>query len=115
MNERSLYKLTKLRQKYLLYRCTEISLQSIGVSLLIYSLLNWLQVESFKAVISILSGLGLLTGLLVFNQLHLFSNHSFTHYLNEKFPSLRESADLILIDENELTSLQQLQRSKTIE
>jgi len=117
MNEQVRYKLSMLHRRYLLYRCFEIVLLSAGISLLIYSMLDWFHVEivAIKISISILSGFGLLIVLSLYNQLHLLNKHTFTQYLNEKFPSLKESADLMLLDENELTGLQQLQRIKTIE
>jgi hypothetical protein len=117
MNEEARYKLNKLQRKYLLYRYSEIVLQSAGIFLLAYSILDWFQIEtqSIKIFISLLSGFSLLIILSLYNRLHLLNQHSFTQYLNEKFPSLNESADLMLFNESELTSLQQLQRIKMIE
>ncbi|HEV8512963.1 MAG TPA: hypothetical protein VGQ59_06785, partial [Cyclobacteriaceae bacterium] len=110
MNEQALYKLSKLQRKYLSYRYSEILLQSAGVSLLVYSILDWFLVESLfiKTFVCVLSGLSLFVVLLLYNRLHTLNKQSFTQYLNEKFPSLKESADLMLLDEGELPGLQQL-------
>ncbi len=116
MNEQARYKLSRLKRKYLFYRCSEIVLQSAGIFLLVYSVLDWFQVETLiKIIISNLAGLGSFLALLFFNRLHLFNDQSFTQFLNQTFPQLKESADLILFDDDELSDLQQLQQTKTIE
>src|SRR5437763_1119822 len=117
MNEQARYKLSKLQRKYLLYRYLEIALQSAGFSLIAYSVFDWFRVETafIKIFISVLLSLGLLIVLYFYNRLHLLNHRSLTQYLNHKFPSLKESADLILFDEGDLTGLQQIQRAKTIE
>ena len=117
MNEQARYKLSKLQQKYLLYRYSEVTLQSAGVALWIFSILDWFQVgtPAIKILLSILSGFASSIILSLYNRLHLLTKYSFTRYLNVKFPSLKESADLLLFDDDDLTGLQQLQRIKTIE
>jgi hypothetical protein len=117
MNEQARYKLSQLRRKYLLFRLVEIVAQSLGLALVVYSALDWVRVEvlSITLVASILSGLGLSILLLYYYRLHRLDDHSYTRFLNQHFPQLKESADLMLFDERELTGLQQLQRIKTIE
>ena len=117
MNEQARYKLGRLKRKYLLYRFAEIAFLSLGLALIVYSILDWFQVESslIRIFISILSGFGLLTIVFYHHKLHLLSDRSFTQFLNQNFPQLKESADLMLYHENELTSLQQIQLVKTIE
>src|SRR6185369_7913774 len=90
---------------------------SAGVALWIFSILDWFQVgtPAIKISLSILSGFASSIILSLYNRLHLLNKYSFTRYLNVKFPSLKESADLLLFDDDDLTGLQQLQRIKTIE
>jgi len=115
MTEQARYQLHKLQRKYLLFRLTEIVLQSLGLVLVVYSMLDWIRPEatSTKIIVSIFSGVGLLTALFLYYKLHRLNNKLFTQFLNQNFPQLSESADLMLFDQPELTSLQQLQRIKT--
>ncbi len=117
MNDQARYKLKQLGRYYFLLRTAEFAVLSLGFAFVVYSLLDWWQVETvfIKILISMLSGVSLLILLFYNSQLHRLDNHSYTRFLNQAFPQLKESADLMLFDEHELTGLQQLQRIKTIE
>src|SRR5882757_4405218 len=117
MNEQARYKLSKLKRKYFLYRFAEITLLSLGLALLVYSIIDWFLVESLliRIFITILSSFSLMMVLFYRHKLYRLNDHSFTQFLNQNFPQLKESADLMLFDEQELVGLQQLQRIKTIE
>lgn len=117
MNEHPRHKLNRLQRNYILLRSTEIVLQSFGFALVVYAILDWALVaaSSVKIIASVLSGLGLAALLFLFYKLHRLDDNSYTRFLNQSFPQLKQSADLVLFDEQELSGLQQLQRMRTIE
>lgn len=116
MNE-ARHKLNRLRRNYFLLRSAEITLQSFGVGLVAYAIPDGGGVEavSIKIIASIISGSGVLILLFYYYRLHQPDDSSYARFLNQRFPQLKESADLMLFEEHELTGLQQLQRIKTIE
>ena len=117
MNKQARYKLSQLKRKYLLFRLGEIMLESLGLALVVYSILDWGRIETvpIKIFVSMLSGSGLLIVLIYYYRFHHLDDRSYTQFLNQSFPQLKESADLMLFDEHELTGLQQLQQIKTID
>ena len=117
MNSEVLYRLNKLRRKYFLLRLTEIVLLSSGVFFLIHSLSGTVisGTATIKFFLSFSAGLISFIALFFYYRLNRINHNSFARFLNGNFPPLRESADLMLQDEGELTGLQKIQQRKTLE
>jgi len=117
VNTGARYRLNKLRRKYLSLRVAEIILLSSGFFLLAYSISGIIVRENPILKISFSAGAWLTTFLVQFRYYRLgsFNHNLLTRYLNENFPQLQESADLLLLDDLGLTGLQQIQKLKTLE
>lgn len=117
MNREARYQLNQLRRKYLLLRMTEIFLLSTGVAFLIDSMVGIGIVDKYtlRLSLSISAGIATFIAQFLYHKLNRLSDSSFARFLNQHFPSLKESADLMLLEEDQLTSLQLIQKQKTIE
>ncbi|MBI1770076.1 MAG: hypothetical protein HYR67_17045 [Bacteroidetes bacterium] len=114
--EQARYHLDKLKYRYLFLRWIEIALISSALALLAFAILGFLSTDFLLRIfLSALFAIGAITSMIFYYGLHRLNNNFFTSYLNQHFPQMNESADLLLIDENELSSLQQLQKKKTLE
>ncbi len=109
------YYFLRMKRKYQLLRGTEILLWSVAIGLLSFYILELLPVHLF---VSLSIGLALFVIAIVvgISQLHVFNinEKDLAHYLNRHYPTLEESADLLLEEDQALTSLQLLQKSKVI-
>lgn len=109
------YHLDKTRRKFMFARLAELLLSSVAV---IFIALCALLILGTKGFISFAIAIG--TGIIFFAiraiQLNVFglTNAGVASYLNRHYPSMEEAADLILKDDEELTSVQQLQKNKSI-
>ncbi|NOT73941.1 MAG: hypothetical protein HOP08_03365 [Cyclobacteriaceae bacterium] len=108
------FNLGRLKTRYVLLRSVEILLLTMATILLTKAVAGLVVQESiYLYAISILAGIvvGIIRGV----HYHLFSLNTgfFISYLNKNYPQLKESADLLLSNDSELTGLQRLQKVQT--
>ncbi len=115
MTESTAYQVKRIRRKYQIFRVTEILLWSACISCLSFYLARLFTPGNIVPAISACLT-GCATAFAGFRWLNLLgiTDDDLARYLNRNYPSLRESADLLLRKQEELTPLQKLQRAKTI-
>jgi len=112
--EQAHYGLNKLKNRYIFFRLIEIALLAIATYLLTRTLANFITAPTIAAiVISVFSGLTVGTLRIIQYRLFNLETNFFTSYLNKNYPDLKESADLLVKEESELTILQIIQKNKT--
>jgi hypothetical protein len=114
--EEARYYLDKTRRKYILIRVTELILSSVAVAFLVIAVLQMTpSSRMWRLLISV--GTGLIFFTLRAIQLRIFqiTNAGVASYLNRHYPALEESVDLILKKEEDLTSIQQLQKARSVQ
>ena len=105
----------RIRRKYQIFRGTEILLWSVCISFITFCLLRvftlWDNVPAIAAGVT-----GSISAFAGIRWQNLFgiTDKDLATYLNRNYPILRESADLLLMKQEELTRLQELQRLRTI-
>lgn len=111
-----LYYLDKLKQKYRWLRGTEILLWSAATGLVSFYALR-LFITPVVLPLTIASCIACIATLVWIRQLRLFkiSEKELALYLNRHYAVLKESADLILRDDKDLSPLEKLQKMKTEE
>jgi hypothetical protein len=110
------YYLEKTRRRYLLIRVTELILSSVAIAFLVLAILLMTHSRGlWPLLLSV--GSGLTFFILRSIQLRLFrlTNAGVASYLNRKYPALEEGADLILKEDDGLTSIQQLQKTRSVQ
>jgi len=107
------YQLNRLRKIYRLNRIGEAVLLSIAVGLLSFVGAHWPGVPTALSALLSLTG-SILTFLYHCEKHRVFSitPRHLTLYLNQRYPALQNSCDLLLRTDEELTLLQLLQKSK---
>ena len=110
------YYLHKTRQRYLFLRVTEILLLSISVAFVVLVLCFLFAINRTATVALGITG-GLVSFLFRGRQLGIFevTQAAVVKYLNHHYPAMEESADLILKNDEDLTSLQQLQKDRSVQ
>jgi len=110
------YYLDKTRRKYILIRVTELVLSAAAVAFLVLCILQ-ITPSSGLWNLFIAIGSGLIFFILRAIHLRIFqlTNSGVASYLNRHYPALEESADLILKEDEELTSIQQLQKTRSVQ
>lgn len=108
------YYLSMVKQKYQWLRGTEVLLWSLAMSLLFFYVLRVFVppgIISFTLAIMI----GCLTALIGIRRLKIFriQEKELSFYLNRNYPTLKDSADLLLSDDADLSPLQQIQKRNT--
>ncbi|GHN00065.1 hypothetical protein WSM22_15540 [Cytophagales bacterium WSM2-2] len=110
------YALKKLKGRYVLLRLSEIIFCTVGVALITFALISIVGENVLAIISSVLAATATFVFLGIYKyQLHRLSDHFFTSYLSQQYPQLNASADLLLIEDGRLTSLQQLQKNKTLQ
>jgi hypothetical protein len=110
------YKLLKtLKRRYAALRLIEILLLAGGTVILTQGIAQLLTPPS-QASILLAIGAGVIVFVLRAYQFGLFNlqDSSFVRFLNGQYPQLKESADLLVRSEVELTQLQQIQKLRTL-
>jgi hypothetical protein len=106
----------KLKKKYLSYRLGEVMLWASSAAMLVMGILFFAKVDPRlpgPAFIVIHVGV-FIWGFRRF-RLHNLSEKRFVKYINDNHPDLEQSVDLLIKDDSSLTSLQLLQKQRTIE
>lgn len=108
--------LSKLKWRYLTLRLCEINLLALATFLLTDALSGlWASQYEPKILLSALAALTVFVFRFLHYRLHKLDVHFFIRYLNQGYPQLKESADLLISDDNQLTTLQRLQKEKTFQ
>lgn len=108
------YRLDHLLRKYKLMRMSEALILSLALALVAFIVPYVFNVSLTGSLALAITG-GILLFLFRCEQLHLFKLNAYkiTVYLDQHFPSLQNSSDLLLKENEELTGLQQLQKIRT--
>lgn len=111
--EKQSYHLNQIKQKYRWLRGTEILLWSVSIGLISFYLLKIYSTSSLVPA-SIACVLASITAIVFARCIGFFSTkvNDIAQYLNQRYPSLQESVDLLLKNDDELTSLQQIQKRR---
>src|SRR6478609_2965990 len=110
------YRLSKLKNRYLVLRLSEILLLAAATFLLTDALAGlWVSPSTQKILLSALAGLSVFTLRFRHYKLHRLDISFFIRYLNEKYPALKQSADLLIHEDVDLTNLERLQKGKTFQ
>lgn len=114
--EQARYYLKRLKQRYLLLRSTEICFVSISVALIAFGVAGLFSIAaSYKIVIALVCAAATIALMIIRYGLKRLENNFLASYLNQRFTELNESADLLLINEAELSTLQQIQKVKMLQ
>lgn len=114
MIQSPIHHIDKLKQRYLFYRFIEISLLSVGAALVVFSATKlWIDSIPIKTIVSAFIGIALGFGMIVRYRLFNMDTSDFTRFLNQQYPSLQQSADLLLIENEKLTTLERIQKERT--
>src|SRR5688572_18459128 len=113
MKENSTYYLTKLKRKYLMLRLTEILIFAFSVACVVYGLCL---IFHFSGVVRLIASM-LAGGLIFIIRYHSLKLGRLTEsrllaYINHRYPEMEQSADLLIADQDNLTSLQEIQRER---
>lgn len=109
------YRIQNLKRRYLLLRSAEIVLCACAGFLFAFALIGlFSSAAGWRLAISIGTGLVVFFRQVFHYRLPTLSHTAFTQYLNRHYPQLEESADLFMLADAELNSLQQLQRERTL-
>ncbi|HKZ38988.1 MAG TPA: hypothetical protein VJ184_15100, partial [Chryseolinea sp.] len=105
-----------MKRKFQLLRSIEVFLWSVAVGLFCFyvSQLFFIHTHTSLAItLAVALGVAVAGG----RKLHIFNirGKDLAIYINHKYPQLEASADLLLEGDETLTSLQQLQKAKTIQ
>jgi hypothetical protein len=109
------YHLLRLKRKYKIVRLTEVLLLALAAGLITYAVTCW--VVQSQYILWLLTGTAILVCFIVRSmQLGLWqiSEAGVVHYMNQHYPQLEESADLFVREDGDLTTLQQLQKIKSL-
>lgn len=110
----SSYHFTRLKLRYQLLRGAEIVLWALTLGLIGFFFLKMLSVSlSICFIVSFV--LIVISCVVGSKRLHIFSmqEQDLARYINQKYPAVENSADLLLCDDDTLSSLQRLQKIKT--
>ncbi|MEP6735138.1 MAG: hypothetical protein ABJA70_06440 [Chryseolinea sp.] len=108
------YHIQKVTRRYMAMRSIEILLSAFSVALVLYSFGSLLPLSRFVLVMTCLLAAALfayfrLRALNLFN----ISNNDVVRFINRQHPELQESGELLLRDDNDLTTLQKLQQLRS--
>jgi hypothetical protein len=114
VSEQASYYLHQLKKQYLLKKAIEILLWALSLSVVAFAVTYVFElrpVEIYSCLVFVLTSVALF---FTFG-LNRISNRDLLSYINLKYPQLQESADLLIKDTSALTTLEQIQLSKTLE
>lgn len=116
MSTQPTHGITKLKKRYVRYRVAEITLLSTGVACIIFSLTKlWNDAGSVRILVGGLAGTFCFVFLIMKYNLLKLNSLDLVRFLNQQYPSLQQSADLLMIEDDELSTLEKIQKEKTIE
>lgn len=116
MNQSVNHSIHRLKYRYLLYRFIELTLISMGVALICYSLTKlWSEALIARLIPSVFTGVITFIVLAYAKHLLQLDASDFVRYLNQQYPDLQQSADLLLIADERLSTLEKFQKAKVTE
>jgi hypothetical protein len=109
------YPIQQLRRRYLTLRIAELLIWSVAISLAISGILflTGLSIIQLVWILILVFILSALSGFYIL-KLHEADIKKLVRYLDQKFPELENSTDLLLADPHALNSIENLQREKII-
>jgi hypothetical protein len=114
-NEQAPYYLKKLKRRYLLLKLLELLLWSLSVALITYGLATTPGRQTFPYLLSTFAGsIVFVAGFRLF-RLHQLTEQKLIRFINQRYPEMQDSTDLLLKENANLSLLEQLQREKTIQ
>ncbi len=109
----SRYLINRLKQRYFTSQLIEIIFISVGFGVIMYSVINfWTQDITVLLSLAVGAGLGCFISMYFKHRLHQINEALLIRFLNQRYPQLEQSADLLLRNAEDLGFLQQLQRAK---
>jgi len=106
------YLLNKLKNRYLMLRVTETLLLAVGCSVLAFSLTSLITTGTLAWIIAIAAFISVIIFQVYSLHLYHFSESRVAVYLNQHYPELEASTDLLLTTGTDLTTLQLIQKSQ---
>lgn len=85
---------------------------SVGIGLILYFILSLFISSSLSFLVSVFLALVAIIGYLRLYKVFSIDQQRIAYFLNQQYRELEESADLILLEEQKLTTLSQLQKNK---
>jgi hypothetical protein len=108
-------RIQNLKRRYLLTRSLEIVLYAVATFLLIYALSGLFTAQlEWKIGIAAVAGMIVIAERTIHYKLLSLNHSAFIQFLNQRYPQLEESADLLIKNNSSLNLLQQLQLEKTL-
>ena len=110
------YYFDQIKRKYQWIRGTEIFLWSMAIAVLAFFLLALFSIPSFIPILAA-TVFFVTTAFIGSGYVKLFNTREkdLALYLNKHYPTLQESADLLLVNDQNLTALQQLQKRRVMQ
>lgn len=109
------YHIQRTKRKYLLLRIMETLLSSLAVAFIILCVCLLFSLKTNMAVFLSLGG-GLIYFIFRSWELSILKvkEKDVVQYINQHYAQMEESTDLLMLEDHELTSIQQLQKRKSI-
>ncbi len=108
--------LNRIKLRYKTLRVAEISLVAGGTTLLTLAISSLFSpASSFSFAGSLTAGLVVFIGRFRHYKLGSLSHSKLTRYLNASYPQLRQSADLLMADDESLTDIARLQKALVVD
>ncbi|MBX2895543.1 MAG: hypothetical protein KF763_08870 [Cyclobacteriaceae bacterium] len=113
MKQQLPYRLKPLQRSYILIKVVEVATLCLAIGLLTWALLGWINVSDATRWITtiLVAGLSAIT-MAYFQRLFALDSNLLIRILNNNYPELEESVDLLVSDEAELNLVQRIQRSR---
>jgi bifunctional DNA-binding transcriptional regulator/antitoxin component of YhaV-PrlF toxin-antitoxin module len=113
MKQQLPYRLKQLQTSYILIKLVEVATLCLAIGLLTWALLGWINVSDATRWITTILVAGLSgTTMAYFQRLFALDPNLMIRILNNNYPELEESVDLLISDEAELNLVQRIQRSR---
>jgi len=113
MKQQLPYRLKQLQTSYILIKLIEVATLCLAIGLLTWALLGWINVSDLTRWITTILVAGLSAIIMAyFQRLFALDPNLLIRILNNNYPELEESVDLLVSDESELNLVQRIQRSR---
>jgi hypothetical protein len=112
-NEQAPYYLKKLKRRYLLLKLLELVLWSISVASVTYGLTTILGLQTLLYLLPTFAGSIVLVAGFRLLRLHQLNEQKLIRFINQRYPEMQDSTDLLTKENPNLSLLEQLQREKT--
>lgn len=113
MKQQLPYRLKQLQTSYISIKLIEVATLCLAIGLLTWALLGWINVSDATRWITtiLVAGLSAIT-MAYFQRLFALDSNLLIRILNNNYPELEESVDLLISDEAELNLVQRIQHSR---